>query len=129
MYKTTARETDGKIGAHGALIQKMVWKDFSFRFHFCSFLIFDFCTNLGPMGSHFAALGDLGPRPMGPRASEFPWASRTPGSQGLGLRGPMGLLGPMGLMEPMGLMGPGTPGDPGPDLVTGNLDLTGSGLR
>ena len=32
---------------------------------------------------------------MGPRASEDPWASRTPGSQGLGLRGP-GPQGPWG---------------------------------
>ena len=44
--------------------------------------------------------------PMGPRASEDPWASRTPGSQGLGLRGPMGLKDP----GPLGTHGPQGPG-------------------
>ena len=47
--------------------------------------------------------GPVGGVPMGPRASKDPWASRTPGSQGLGLRGPMGLKdpGPMGLKDPI----------------------------
>ena len=60
--------------------------------------------------------GGPGGVPMGPRASEDPWASRTLGSQGLGLRGPMGLKdpGPLGTHGPQGPRAHWAHGVPGP---------------